>query len=354
MRTLFIGSTVGNSGKTMITIGLAPALQESGYKVGFFKPLGKQPTMVGGKVVDADAQFLKEALHLAEPLEQICPVVVTQDLFFRALHGDVGDVRSRIQKAFDAVSAGKDVLLMGGAGTLADGGFLGVPTLSLIKDYKAPVLLVDPYHNEVCIDCILMAREMLGDALMGVVLNRVAPQGLPEVEQIVVPYLASKGIEVMGVIPLDRLLDAVTVRQLVEILQGKVVCGEGALDEFVERFSVGAMDTGAALGYFQRLPNKAVITGGNRADIQLAALETSTRCLVLTGDQMPNQIIIARAREAGIPIVVVSHDTLTTVEKLEAVLGRIRIREAPKVRRAQELLRERLNYRRIIQKLDLR
>ena len=354
MRTLFIGSTVGNSGKTMITIGLAPALQESGYKVGFFKPLGKQPTMVGGKVVDADAQFLKEALHLAEPLEQICPVVVTQDLFFRALHGDAGDVPSRIQKAFDAVSAGKDVVLMGGAGTLADGGFLGVPTLTLVKDYKAPVLLVDPYHNEVCIDCILMAREMLGDALMGVVLNRVTPQALPEVEQIVVPYLASKGIEVLGVIPLDRLLDAVTVRQLVEILQGKVVCGEAALDEFVERFSVGAMDTGAALSYFQRLPNKAVITGGNRADIQLAALETSTRCLVLTGDQMPNQIIIARAREAGVPIVVVSHDTLTTVEKLEAVLGRIRIREAPKVRRAQELLRERLNHRRIIQKLDPR
>jgi BioD-like phosphotransacetylase family protein len=100
MRTLFIGSTVGNSGKTMITIGLAPALQDNGYKVGFFKPLGKQPTTVGGKVVDADAQFLKEALHLAEPLEQICPVVVTQDLFFRALRGEVTDARSRIQKAF--------------------------------------------------------------------------------------------------------------------------------------------------------------------------------------------------------------------------------------------------------------
>jgi len=95
-----------------------------------------------------------------------------------------------------------------------------------------------------------MAREMLGDTLMGVVLNRVTSQSLPEVEQIVVPFLASKGIEVLGVIPLDRLLDAVTVRQLVEILQGKVICGEAALDEFVERFSVGAMDTGAALATF--------------------------------------------------------------------------------------------------------
>jgi BioD-like phosphotransacetylase family protein len=354
MRTLFIGSTAGNSGKTMITIGLAPVLQESGYKVGFFKPLGNQPTTVGGKIVDADAQFLKEALHLAEPLEQICPVVITKDLFLRGLRGEAANVRPLIQSAFESVSAGKDVLLMGGPGTLADGWFLGVPTVGLIKEFKASVILVDPYQDEACVDCVLSAREILGERLMGVVLNRVTPQGLADVEQVIVPFLVSKGIEVLGVVPLDRLLDAMTVRQMVEILDGKVVCGEAALDEFVERFSVGAMDTGAALGYFQRLPNKAVITGGNRADIQLAALETSTRCLVLTGDQMPNQIIIARAREARIPIVVVPYDTLTTVEKLEAVLGRIRIREAPKVRRAQELLRERLNYRRIIQKLDLR
>jgi uncharacterized protein len=354
MRTLFIGSTVGNSGKTMITIGLAPVLQEHGYKIGFFKPIGKQPTTFDGKVVDADAQFLKEALHLAEPLEQICPVVVNQDLFIRALRGDAGDVHGRIQKAFEAVSAGKDVLLIGGAGTLADGGFLGVPTLGLIQEFKSPALLIDPYHNEVCIDCILMAREVLGDAFMGVILNRVPPQAMPEVEQVVVPFLAAKNIEVLGVVPLDRLLDAITVRQLVEVLDGKVICGQESLDEFVERFSVGAMDTDAALGYFQRLPNKAVITGGNRTDIQLAALETSTRCLVLTGDQMPNQIIVARAREAGIPIVVVHTDTLATVEKLESVLGRIRIREAQKVRRAQEFLRDRLNYRRIIQRLDLK
>ena len=52
----------------MVTASHNPP-QDNGYKVGFFKPLGKQPTTVGGKVVDADAQFLKEALHLAEPLE---------------------------------------------------------------------------------------------------------------------------------------------------------------------------------------------------------------------------------------------------------------------------------------------
>jgi BioD-like phosphotransacetylase family protein len=97
-----------------------------------------------------------------------------------------------------------------------------------------------------------------------------------------------------------------------------------------------------------------VITGGHRADIQLAALETSTKCLVLTGDQTPNEIIIARARELGVPIILVHHDTLATVEKLESVLGRIRIREDRKVQRARELLRDRLNVRRIIEKVGLK
>jgi BioD-like phosphotransacetylase family protein len=354
MHTLYIGSTAGNSGKTMVTIGLAPALRAGGYRVGYFKPVGKQATTVDGKVVDADAQFLRDTLHLAEPLDQLCPLVLTQDVMTKGLRGEGGDVMGRIRQAFDRVSAGKDVLLIGGTGSLAEGSFLGVPPVRLAREFRAPVLLVDPYQTEVCVDCILLARELLGDQLMGVVLNRVPPQALPEVEQVVAPFLHGKGIEVLGIVPLDRLLDAITVRQLVEVLDGKVLCGEEALDEFVERFSVGAMDTDAALGYFQRLPNKAVITGGNRADIQLAALETSTRCLVLTGDQMPNRIIVARAREARVPMLLVRYDTLTTVEKLEGVLGRIRIREAQKVTRAQDLLRERLNSRRIIQKLTQR
>jgi hypothetical protein len=352
MRTLFIGSTEGISGKTMVTIGLAAALQANGYTVGYMKPLGKQSG--GGAVVDSDAHFLKEVLNLPDPESEICPVVVTPDLYLRGLRGETEDLLGRIRKAYDRVSAGKDVLLMGGAGTLMDGAFLGASALRLCKEFGAPLLLVDPYHAEACVDCILMAKDLLGDTLMGVIVNRIPPQGLPEVEEAVVPFLAARGIEVLGVIPGDRLLDAITVRQLMEVLDGKLICGKENLDRFVERFTIGAMDADAALSYFQRVPNKAVITGGHRTDIQLAALETSTVCLVLTGDQMPNQIIATRAKDAGIPIVCASYDTMTTVEKLQAVMGRIRIREAGKVQRAQELLRERLNSRRIIQKLGLK
>lgn len=48
----------------------------------------------------------------------------------------------------------------------------------------------------------------------------------------------------------------------------------------VEHLMIGAMDVDSALTYFRRKPNKAVITGGDRPDIQLAALETSTKCTI--------------------------------------------------------------------------
>ncbi|MFA5027024.1 MAG: phosphotransacetylase family protein [Candidatus Methylomirabilota bacterium] len=354
MRALMIGSTEGISGKTMVTIGLATALRASGYSVGYMKPLGRQLTAVGGGAVDADAQFLQAVLGLPDDVADLCPVMMTPDLFLRGVRGEAGDIRGRIRAAFDRLAAGKDVLLLGGTGTLADGAFLGVSAPQLSAELGAPILLVEPYRSEACVDRVLLAQALLGNALFGVVFNRIPPQSLPEVEGAAIPFLAAKGVEVLGAIPQDRHLDAITVRQLVEVLDGKVVCGTERLDAFVERFSVGAMDADAALGYFQRVANKAVITGGHRTDIQLAALETSTTCLVLTGDQMPNQIIAARARDAGVPIVCVAFDTLTTVEKLQAVMGKIRIREASKVRRTQDLLHDRLNSRRIIQKLGLK
>jgi len=44
---------------------------------------------------------------------------------------------------------------------------------------------------------------------------------------------------------------------------------------------VGAMGQEQALNFLEVKANKAVITGGDRADVQLAALETSTKCLIL-------------------------------------------------------------------------
>ncbi|MDA8098426.1 MAG: DRTGG domain-containing protein, partial [Nitrospiraceae bacterium] len=119
---------------------------------------------------------------------------------------------------------------------------------------------------------------------------------------------------------------------------GTVMCGEEGLDEFVESFSIGAMDVDSALNYFRRTPNKAVITGAHRSDIQLAALETSTKVIILTGGFQTNEVVLGKARSRGIPILSVPDDTFTTIDKIELRMGKTSIRERRKVERARDLI----------------
>ncbi len=168
------------------------------------------------------------------------------------------------------------------------------------------------------------------------------------------PYLKKKGIPLLGILPVDLVLNSITVRQVIESIGGTLLCCEDRLDELVENLSIGAMDVENALKYFRRTHNKAVITGGHRADIQLAALETSTKCLILTGDLLPNALIIAKAKLSGVPVISVKGDTLSTVNRLESVLGKVRIREEEKVGRAMELMQKHFDFDMLYEKMGIK
>jgi len=220
------------------------------------------------------------------------------------------------------------------------GAFLDMSVARVCEALDSQVLLVDSSDPQHGYDALFVAREILGDRLIGVVLNRVSHSLLNMVEEMAIPFLTKSGFRILGVLPHDPLLDAITVRQLQELLEGKILCAEDRMEELVANFSVGAMDLDKAMSYFRKLPNKAVITGANRPDLQLAALETATKCLILTGNQSPNEIIVSRARELHVPIIVVPYDTFTTVDRVEHFMGRIRIREQQKVEKARQLLEE--------------
>ncbi len=117
-----------------------------------------------------------------------------------------------------------------------------------------------------------------------------------------------------------------------------MVCCENKLDEFVENISIGAMDPETALSYFLRIPNKAVITGIHRTDIQIVAMETSTKCLILTGGMHVNETVTGIAKAKGIPIIVTALDTFTAVDRMEKLMGKAVIREKDKALKAKEII----------------
>ena len=111
------------------------------------------------------------------------------------------------------------------------------------------------------------------------------------------------------------------------------------------------MSADSALSYLTLKPNKAVITRGDRPDIQLAALETSTRCLVLTGNQEPTPSILSRAQELDVPIVVVESDTTGTMEALEGVFDKAGFRHGRQLERMGQILERYLDWETVCQEV---
>lgn len=350
MKSLFVLSTKPYAGKNLIAVGIGLRLKEKGVKVGYFKPIGVFPTKAGEVLTDEDTLFFRETFSLKDPLELLCPVVLDEALLDEVYKNKVKGLEEKIVSAFKKLSRGKELILVVGIGSIHSGSFLGLSEEDIIHKLGSKAILVDkPEPNDFeSLDGCMRCKKKLGNDLIGVVFNRVAPNLLGPVKEKMVPFLKKKQIETLGVIPEDTILGAVTIGELKDALMGKLICCANKEGELVEHFLIGAMNVESALKYFRRVSNKAVITGGDRSDIQLAALETSTKCLILTGDLYPDDIIISKAEERGIPILVVPTDTLTTVDRFEAVLGHLSLRNKSKAKHAKELVEERLDLSKIM------
>ena len=121
----------------------------------------------------------------------------------------------------------------------------------------------------------------------------------------------------------------------------------------VETFTVGAMTIEAALSRFRRQQNKAVITGGDRTDIQLAALETSTVALILTGNLQPSPLVVQQAEALGVPVLLVKDNTMETVNRIEQGYGKTRLAEPQKLKAFLSLMNERVNVKAIYAAIGL-
>ncbi|OPX58995.1 MAG: phosphate acetyltransferase [Methanomassiliicoccales archaeon PtaB.Bin215] len=140
-----------------------------------------------------------------------------------------------------------------------------------------------------------------------------------------------------------------TVKEVAEALSANVLVGEGHMDLVVEGVFIGAMTMETALKYMRRHRRKAIITGGDRSDIQLAALSTDTSCLILTGGMYPANQVVSKAYEKGIPILVTRYDTLATSEMVEHLIARIEPQDAEKVRLVEKAVADNVDLDKVFE-----
>jgi len=354
MVSLYVGSTSGYSGKSLISMGVGHKFKRDGLKVGYLKPVGILPIKVDNTLTDKDAWFIYETLDLKDPVAEICPVVLTQELTVKAYLKDIRGLLGKTVRSYQRLSEGKDIMIVGGYGSIYSGGVLGISGLKVIKRLDTKVVIVVKYEGEFCVDYILQAKKDLGDHFIGVILNKVTHEYKQGVEDYIVPFLKRKDVDILGILPHDSIVGSITVEELNDMLGGKVLCCHDRLSNLVEHFLIGAMQVDRATEYFKRMKNNAVIVGGDRADIQSSAIESGTKCLILTGELYPSEIIIARAEQEDIPILVVRDDTYSVARKLERLSVRLRLRDKAKVTRSIDLVAENVNFPLLYEKLGIK
>ncbi|MBE9167917.1 phosphotransacetylase family protein [Pleurocapsales cyanobacterium LEGE 06147] len=349
---LLIGSTEAYSGKSATVLGITRQLTEQGIEVAYGKPLGTCMSNDATGIVEEDVSFLTNTLGLSAT-RVLAPILyLDNDTICKRLQGkDETDYSQTIQ---DYVAQAKgDLIVLEGPGTLWEGSLFNLSIADIAEIVDASILLVARYNSLLSVASLLTAKKFLGDRLLGAVINNIPSKELETVENLIKPYLEQQNIPVLGMIPEDKLLNSVSVRELAKRLDAQVLCRQDRLDLMVESLTIGAMNVNAALEYFRQRENMAVVTGSDRTELQLAALETSTNCLILTGHVPPQPLILNRAEDLEIPVLSVDLDTLTTVEIIDRAFGKVPIHEIIKVNCIVDLMTKHFDFNRLTSYLDL-
>lgn len=351
-KCLLVASMEAHSGKSMTILGIIHKLAKQGITTACGKPIGNSSDDSLIEFSDRNTDFLADNLNLSP--EQVRPSMIklSQETITKRLTEE--NSHNYIQELQNYISqmAGS-VVFLEGATTFWEGGLFGLSMGEIATAIDAPILLVSRYSSLSLVANLLIAKEFLGDRLLGVVINDIPETELETITNQVKPYLEKRQISVLGTIPQDRLLNSVTVRELAERLDSKVLCCKNRLNLMVEGLTIGAMNVNSAIEYFRQKSNMVVVTGSDRKDLQIAALETLTNCLILTGHTEPDPMILSRAEDLEIPVLAVNYDTLTTVEIVDAAFGRVSINEPIKIKKVVELMEQNFDFARLFDLLGL-
>jgi BioD-like phosphotransacetylase family protein len=351
MINLYITS-VEPAGKTVVCASIGKKLISQGEKVGFFVPvrLAEKKDANGLK----DVAFIKSNLELDESTEVLSPISLSQKELWDGLTDEADELIQKVKKAHAAVAKGKDIMLMEGLSGVSTDNVATLACYRFVEALDARVIIVLRYSANLNPSNINRVAEELGKRLIGVIVSFVPETKLEAIGRNITAQFQEAGIKVLGVFPEKRNLLGMSVGEMAEVLEGEIVTCPDDATELVENIMLGAMTIDSGIDYFSRRDKKAVVVRGDRPDMQMAAMETSTKCLVLTNGIQPVPTVVYQSENKHIPIIVVKKDTTGTLADLEQALTRISFNSPQKLKKFEEIVEKDLDFKSISEALSLK
>ncbi len=333
MRVVIIAGVDREAGKTVVALGIA--LNFRG-RVEYVRPIREHLRKEEERMFERDAELASRVLGLKGAAEDIS-------------HFDYDPSKradtARLVKELKARARRSDLLLVEAGEYPETGHCAGVSAFDLASKLGGELLLVTG-PSVAMLDRVLMLIEYShheGVDVLGVVVNNDRDGRLAKA-------LKAKHVPVLGAVPFEPKLRYFRAREIMEDVGGQCVAGSKGLDRVVENIVIGAMTAETALPLMRRIPRKCVITGGDRSDLQMAALSTDTSALVLTGGLRPSSQVLSEAHAQGVPLIVVSTDTYSATERIDRLQARINPDDAEMVRRVKDLVKKNVALKKVFGK----
>lgn len=168
MKKIFITATDTDAGKTHVAQALIIALTKKGYKVAAYKPVSAGCSVIGGELVNEDAQLLNQRANCDQSLQQVNPIAyeepIAPHIAANKLNKEINlsDVNNSFE---DLLKFGADVIVTEGAGgwrlPLGNGKYLS----DFAKDTEQSVVMVVNMKLGCLNHAILTYETIINDGL---------------------------------------------------------------------------------------------------------------------------------------------------------------------------------------------
>jgi uncharacterized protein len=339
MKTLVIGSSNRSSGKTGVILGLNGAL---GKKAGYMKPFGDRLIYQKKRLWDYDSALLTNLWNLQESPEDISIGFEHAKLKYKY---DAATTVEKLKEVAARTGLGKEILFVEGGMHLGYGLSVNLDAVSVAKALDGElVIIVSGSEGAVADDMAFMKKnlDLKGVNFKGVIFNQI--HDLEDFKATTLPDILKLGIPVLGILPYQRELNRFTMGYVADFLFSKILAGEENLDNEVDHIVIGAMSVESALraSVFTQ-EKKLVITGGDRTDMILAAMESETSGIILTNNILPLPSVVSRASELKIPLLLVPLDTFQAAKQVDDREPLLTRHEPKKVELWTRLVKEHVN-----------
>lgn len=357
---VFVAATRQNDGKTTTSLGLIAALQNHFPRVGYIKPVGQRFVQIEEQKIDEDSVLMDSVYQLNCPLVDMSPIAVEPTFTRKYLQSANNEALvKRIQDSFDRVAWEKDFVLCEGSGHAGVGSVFDLSNAQVAKTLGCKVIIVSQGGigkpiDEVSLNQALFERE--GVEIIGVIINKVHEDKIPEITKFVRSGLKRKGLELLGVLPHEQLLAHPTVDLIREELHAELLNHPPSLDALVEDVVVGAMGVQNAMRFFTG--RALLITPGDREDILLAAStvtmsnsEEKMAGIVLTGGLRPSEAVIKTIQSLPLPVLLAKADSYQVASKVHNLTVKTRPTDATKISLIRDIVARHVNVKKIIDSL---